>query len=80
MENGSGEKRRISTVAAVIITIGLGIAMAYFGSRLTGFGVYAFVEGEILIGIGSVLFGIALLAIPIAVLASQVLAVYRRRR
>ncbi len=80
MENGSGEKRRISSVAAVIITIGLGIAMAYFGFRLTGFGVYAFAEGEILIGLVAVLFGIALLAIPIAVLASQVLAMYRRRR
>ena len=80
MKNGGGEKRRISTVAAVIITIGLGVAMAYFGFVLTGFGVYAFREGETLIGIVSVLFGIVLLATPVAVLVSQVLAMYRRRR
>lgn len=80
MENGSGETRRISSVTAVIITVGLGIAMAYFGFMLTGFGVYAFSEGEILIGLVTVLFGIALLAIPVAVLVSQVLAMYRRRR
>ena len=79
MENPD-EQRQISKVPAVIITVGLGIAMAYFGVRLGAFGVYAMDEGEVLVGLVALLFGVVLLGIPVAVLVSQVLAMFRRRR
>lgn len=79
-ERTNGDRHRISTAAAVIVTVGLGIVMAYLGAALTGVGVRAFVEGEYLIGVLSVAFGLALLAIPIAVLMSQLKTLFRRRR
>jgi biotin transporter BioY len=79
-ENPNGEKRQISTVAGVVITVALGAAMAYFGFGLLALGISAFAEDEVLIGVLCVLFGVALLGITIAVLVSQVMAFLRRRR
>jgi hypothetical protein len=77
---GAGsEERRISTVAAVIITVGLGVVMAYFGVLLAGFGVYAISQGEALLGILALVFGVVLVSIPVAILFSQLRAMLRRR-
>ena len=80
MENPNGEKRQISAVAGVFITVALGIALTYFGVGLVALGISAFAENEVLIGLLCVLFGVALLGITIAVLVSQVRAFLRRRR
>lgn len=80
MENPKDEKRQISAVAGVFITVALGIALAYFGIGLVALGLSAFAENEILIGVLCLLFGVALLGTTIAVLVSQVRAFLRRRR
>jgi biotin transporter BioY len=77
--NANGEKKRIGTVAAVIITVGLGVVMLYFGITLAAFGFYAFSEDEVLIGALALLLGGVLVSIPGAVVVSQVRAFLRRR-
>lgn len=79
MGKGDGEQRRISKVAAVIITVGLGLVLLYFGLGLVSFGYYAFTEDELLIGVLSLLLGGALVSVPVAVAVSQVRAALRRR-
>jgi biotin transporter BioY len=77
--NANGEKKRISMIAAVIITVGLGVVMLYFGISLAAFGFYAFTEDEVLIGALALLLGGVLVSIPGAVVVSQVRAYLRRR-
>jgi hypothetical protein len=71
--------RRISSVAATVIAVGLGIAVAWFGLLLLRFGLYALDEGEWAIGVLAVLLGGALLIGPLVVLLGQVVAWLRRR-
>ncbi len=78
MKDGRDE-RRISTVAAVIITVGLGVVLAYFGVSLAGFGAYAVSHGEVLLGSLAFVFGVVLVGIPVAILVSQLRAMLRRR-
>jgi biotin transporter BioY len=80
VSDGSDEKRQISTVAAVIVAVAIGAAMAYFGFRLASFGVYAFSEDELLLGVLAFVAGCVLIGLPVAVLTSQVVALLRRRR
>ena len=80
MSDGSDEKRQISTVAAVIVAVVIGAAMAYLGFRLASFGVYAFSENEFLLGVLAFVAGSVLIGIPVAVLTSQVVALLRRGR
>jgi biotin transporter BioY len=77
--NANGEKKRIGTVAAVIITVGLGVVMLYLGITLAAFGFHAFSEDEVLIGALALLLGGVLVSIPGAVVVSQVRAYLRRR-
>lgn len=79
MGNGDGQRRRISSVAAVVITVGLGIVMLYFGIALASFGFYAFSRDEVLIGALSLLLGGVLVSIPGAIIVSQVRSLFRRR-
>jgi len=80
VSDGSEEKRRISTLAAVIVAVAIGAALAYLGFRLASFGVYAFSEDELLLGVLTFVAGSVLIGIPVAVLTSQVVALLRRRR
>jgi len=77
---GSDEKRQISTVAAVVVAVAIGAAMAYLGFRLASFGVYAISEAELLLGVLAFVAGAVLIGIPVAVLTSQVVAMLRRGR
>lgn len=79
MGKADGEQRRISKVAAVIITVGLGVVLVYLGLGLVSFGYYAFSQDELLIGVLSLLFGGALVSVPVAIGVSQLRAALRRR-
>lgn len=72
-------ERRISSVPATIIALGLGIALVWFGTLLLRFGLYALDEGEPAIGVLAVLLGAALVIGPLVVLLGQVVAWLRRR-
>ena len=78
MREGS-ETRRGITVLAVVVAVGVGAAMAYLGFLLASFGVYAFSEGETLLGVLAIILGVVLFSAPVAVLVSQVRAMFRRR-
>ena len=78
VRDGSETGRGI-TVLAVVVAVGVGAAMAYLGFLLASFGVYAFSEGETLLGVLAILLGVALVSAPVAVLVSQVRAMFRRR-
>jgi biotin transporter BioY len=77
--NANGEKKRISTIAAVVITVGLGVVLLYFGISLAAFGFYAFSENELVIGTLALLLAGVMVSIPGAVIVSQVRAHLRRR-
>jgi biotin transporter BioY len=77
--NANGEKKRISTIAAVVITVGLGVVLLYFGISLAAFGFYAFSENELVIGTLALLLAGVMVSIPGAVIVSQVRAYLRRR-
>lgn len=73
------ETRRSITVLAVVLAVAIGIAMAYLGFMLASFGVYAFSEGESLLGVLAMIVGAALFSVPVAVLVSQIRSMFRRR-
>jgi biotin transporter BioY len=77
--NANGEKKRISTIAAVVITVGLGVVLLYFGISLAAFGIYAFSENELAIGTLALLLAGVMVSIPVAVIVSQVRAYLRHR-
>jgi hypothetical protein len=75
----SDGERRINSVAATVIAVGLGVAVAWFGILLLRFGLYALDESEPAIGVLAVLLGAALVIGPVVVLVGQIVAWLRRR-
>jgi hypothetical protein len=72
-EPGSDRERRgFGPVVATVMVIAIGVLVAYFGLGLLNLGLYAFTQGEVLLGAVSVLFGAGLVLGPLAVLVSQV--------
>lgn len=71
MSKAEPERRNIGTVAATIMVVAVGVVVVYFGLGLVNVGLYAFTQGEVLLGIVSVLFGAALVVGPVVVLISQ---------
>ena len=79
MQDGNTERRRISTVAAVILAVAIGAGLLYVGVRLATIGVEAINKDSVLLGLVALLVGVVLIGIPVAVLASQLRSVMRRR-
>lgn len=79
MRDGNTERRRISTVAAVILAVAIGAGLLYVGVRLATIGVEAISKDSVLLGLAALLVGVVLIGIPMAVLASQLRSVMRRR-
>jgi hypothetical protein len=79
MSTDEPQRRRISTVAAAIMVVAIGVVVVYFGLGMLNMGLYAFTQGEVLLGIVSVLFGTALAVGPVVVLVSQLRALRRDR-
>ena len=78
MQDGNTERRRISTVAAVILAVAIGAGMLYVGFRLATIGVEAISKDSVLLGLAALLVGVVVLGIPLAVLASQLRSVMKR--
>lgn len=79
MQDGNTERRRISSVAAVILAVAIGAGLLYVGFRLAIVGVEAISKDSVLLGLAALLVGVILIGIPLAVLASQARSVMRRR-
>ena len=79
MQDGNTERRRVSTVAAVILAVAIGAGMLYVGVRLATIGVEVISKDSVLLGLAALLVGVVLIGIPVAVLASQLRSVMRRR-
>ena len=78
MQDGNTERRRISTVAAVILAVAIGAGILYVGVRLATIGVEAIGKDSVLLGLAALLVGVVLIGIPLVVLASQLRSMMRR--
>ncbi len=70
----------LSTIAATVFTVALGVVMIYLGLGLVAVSVAAFTTGELVLAVGAGLVGFALVFIPVAILVSQVRAMLRSRQ
>lgn len=78
--NDGKERKQISTTASVIVAVAVGAVMVYLGVSLVLFGLYAFGEGSVAVGVVAILLGSLLVAGPVAVVISQLRALLRGRR
>jgi hypothetical protein len=70
----------MATTASAVVTVLIGLVMAYLGINLIRFGVYAWGEGEAFLGVAAGVLGVLFVAGPAAVVVSQVRAALRARR
>jgi len=76
----SNERKPISSVVAVFVTVALGAVMVYLGFLLVATSLATFeADGPVVAAVGLGAIGVALVVLPIMVLLSQVRALLAHR-